>query len=64
MTAQELKQLKKDYVHISAMYDIIQKVIDGYENKDWNAHQGVFHTRSQLKKMKKEYGEKLIGTIL
>jgi hypothetical protein len=64
MTAQEIKQLKEDYTHISAVYEIIQKTIDNFENKEWNAHQGEFHTRSQLKKMKKAYGEKLIGTIL
>lgn len=64
MTAKELEQLKIDYVHICAVHKIITKVCADFENPDWNAHQGEFHTRSCLKKMKKAYGEKLIGTII
>ena len=60
MTATEIKKLKKDYDHISAVLEIVQKEIDEYDNKEWNAHQGTYHARSKLKKMKKEYGEKLI----
>jgi hypothetical protein len=64
MTAQELKQLKTDYKDISAVLEIITKICADFETPEWNAHQREFQTRACLKKMKKEYGEKLIGTML
>jgi len=64
MTAKELEQLKIDYKHISAVLDIVTKTCADFETPEWNAHQREFQTRACLKKMKKEYGEKLIGTIL
>jgi len=64
MNAQEFKQLKIDYTHISAVLEIMKKTCADFETPEWNAHQREFQTRACLKKMKKEYGEKLIGTIL
>lgn len=64
MTAKELEQLKIDYKHICAVHEIVIKICADFADPDWNKHQGEFHARSCLKKMRKKYGEKLIGTIL
>jgi hypothetical protein len=68
MTAKEIKQLKKDYDHISAVLEILEKTVADFDQPvdsktKWNAHQREYQTRSYLKRIKKEYGEKLIGTI-
>lgn len=64
MDAKELEQLKIDYTHIKAVHEIMIKTCADFETPEWNAHQREFQTRACLKKMRKEYGEKLIGTIL
>lgn len=64
MTKQELEQLKEDYKSVKRVFEIMDKKCSDFENKEWNKHQGEFHARSCLRKMEKEYSQRLIETIL
>lgn len=64
MTKKEIEKLKRDYKNISAVLKILEDDCADFNTSEWNKHQTQFTARTCLRKMEKEYGQKLIKTIL